>query len=70
VRAVGGSAAAGDDEMKKPAQGGLGGGMLKVRESREVIQGFGCRYVVTRRVWLLFGLVPVWRVDQQQRLAG
>lgn len=44
--------------------------MLKVQERREVIQGFGCRYVITRRVWLLFGLVPVWAVTQTDRWAA
>lgn len=34
--------------------------MLRVREQRELIQGFGCHYLRVRRVWLLFGMLPIW----------
>lgn len=34
--------------------------MLKVRETFETIEGFGCRYRKTTRIYLLFGIIPVY----------
>ncbi|WP_254915610.1 hypothetical protein [Haematobacter massiliensis] len=42
--------------------------MIKVRDSVEIVQGFGCRYRVVRRTWMLFGLIPVaWETRTERR---
>lgn len=48
-----------DARTKKPARGGRRLDMLKLRETTETITGFGVRYRITRRTWLLFGILPV-----------
>ncbi|WP_254915488.1 hypothetical protein [Haematobacter massiliensis] len=42
--------------------------MIKVRESFELVQGFGCSYRVVRRTWLLFGFIPVAWEKRMERL--
>lgn len=56
---------------RKPGAGpGLGEDMsvLRVRETVEVIPGFGVTYQVRRRTWLLFGIIPlVWAREIERR---
>lgn len=41
--------------------------MLRVRETYEVLQGFGVRYRITRRTWWLFGVLPVAWATRMER---
>lgn len=45
--------------MKKPPGGGKGAVLIKVREEIQVVPGFGVTYRITRRTWLLFGIIPI-----------
>ena len=54
------------DGKKPGAWPGLGVNVIRVIESRELIEGFGCRYRRVKRTWLLFG-VPVWSLARTAR---
>lgn len=53
---------------EKPGAGpGLEGIVLKVKETIEVVQGFGVTYRIKRRTWLLFGVLPLLWVQNTER---
>lgn len=57
---------AGVRRSEKPAGAGWGWAMLRVSETVEVVDGFGCRYRVTVRTWRLFGM-PLWAIRRTER---
>ena len=53
--------------MKNPREAGWEISMLSVRETFDVVPGFGVTYRIRRRTWLLFGLLPVMWSEQTER---